>query len=78
MSPTADRFPAATQTLRTRVVMGGIFAGALIALALSVVFSWSSGITGGPVEAPGRKNNPARTCMSATFTASPTPTKSET
>jgi hypothetical protein len=47
MSSSADRFPAATQTLRTRVVMGGIFAGALIALALSVVFSWGGGITGG-------------------------------
>jgi hypothetical protein len=47
MSPSADRFPTATQTLRTRVVMGGIFAGALIALALSVVFSWSDGVIGG-------------------------------
>lgn len=47
MSPSADRFPTATQTLRTRVVMGGIFAGALIALALSVVFSWSGDIAGG-------------------------------
>ncbi|MFJ1762662.1 septum formation family protein [Amycolatopsis sp. NPDC088138] len=47
MSSSADRFPSASQTLRTRVVMGGIFAGALIALALSVVFSWGGGITGG-------------------------------
>ncbi|MEU0796053.1 septum formation family protein [Amycolatopsis sp. NPDC005961] len=47
MSPSADRFPAATQTLRTRVVMGGIFAGALIALALSVLFTGSGGFAGG-------------------------------
>ncbi|GAB3139014.1 septum formation family protein [Amycolatopsis sp. NPDC004378] len=72
MSPSADRFPTATQTLRTRVVMGGIFAGALIALALSVVFSWSDGIAGGAgggagklsAEAEAAFHSPPGSCLS--------------
>lgn len=47
MSPSAARFRPSLQTLSTRLVMGGIFAGALIALALTVVFSGASGFAGG-------------------------------
>ncbi|GAA3536339.1 septum formation family protein [Amycolatopsis ultiminotia] len=35
------------QTLTTRVVMAGVFVGALIALALSVTFSWTDTLAGG-------------------------------
>ncbi|MBB4687040.1 hypothetical protein BJY18_004525 [Amycolatopsis jiangsuensis] len=35
------------KTLTTRVVMAGVFLGAIIALALSVTFSWTSALAGG-------------------------------
>ncbi|HKN55845.1 MAG TPA: septum formation family protein, partial [Amycolatopsis sp.] len=54
MPASAERFRPSLQTLRTRVLMGGVFAGALIALALSVVFSWGSGAIGGTGGGPGR------------------------
>ncbi|TNC27485.1 hypothetical protein FG385_10080 [Amycolatopsis alkalitolerans] len=37
----------ATDTMRTRLVMVGVFLGAIVALALSVTFSWGAGLAGG-------------------------------
>lgn len=37
----------ATNTMRTRVVMVGVFLGAIIALSLSEAFSWGGGVAGG-------------------------------
>ncbi|HVV13566.1 septum formation family protein [Amycolatopsis sp.] len=37
----------ATNTLRTRLVMVGVFVGAILALSLSVAFSWGGGVAGG-------------------------------
>ena len=34
-------------TLRTRLVMVGVFVGAILALSLSVAFSWGDGVLGG-------------------------------
>lgn len=34
-------------TLRTRLVMAGVFLGAILALSLSVAFSWGGDVTGG-------------------------------
>ncbi|MFF0144600.1 putative regulator of septum formation [Amycolatopsis sulphurea] len=47
MSRGAERFPAQMKTLTTRVVMAGVFLGAIIALALSVTFSWTDTLAGG-------------------------------
>ena len=47
MSSDAERFPSRMQTLTTRVVMAGVFLGAVIALALSVAFSWTDTLAGG-------------------------------
>lgn len=47
MSPSAARFRPSLQTLSTRLVMGGVFAGALIALTSTVVFSGAGGFAGG-------------------------------
>ncbi|WP_183176426.1 septum formation family protein [Amycolatopsis bartoniae] len=37
----------ATNTVRTRLVMIGVFLGAVVALSLSVAFSWGGGVAGG-------------------------------
>jgi hypothetical protein len=37
----------ATNTMRTRLVMVGVFLGAIVALSLSVAFSWGGGVAGG-------------------------------
>lgn len=37
----------ATNTMRTRLVMVGVFLGAIAALSLSVAFSWGGGVAGG-------------------------------
>ncbi|WP_344416567.1 septum formation family protein [Amycolatopsis minnesotensis] len=47
MSKFADRFRLADTTLGTRLVMGGVFVGAILALALSVTFSWGGDVKGG-------------------------------
>ncbi|WP_432849137.1 septum formation family protein [Amycolatopsis sp. CA-161197] len=47
MSPDAERFHSPLQTLTTRVVMAGVFLGAVIALGLSVAFSWTDSFAGG-------------------------------
>ncbi|EMD30066.1 septum formation family protein [Amycolatopsis azurea] len=50
MSQQAERFRDprnALSTLRTRLVMAGVFVGAIIALSLSVAFSWNVGPEGG-------------------------------
>ncbi|QRP45876.1 septum formation family protein [Amycolatopsis sp. FDAARGOS 1241] len=47
MSPDAERFRPPLNPLSTRVVMAGVFLGAVIALALSVTFSWTSTLPGG-------------------------------
>ncbi|WP_033292094.1 septum formation family protein [Amycolatopsis jejuensis] len=46
MSRGAERFPH-MKTLTTRVVMAGVFLGAVIALALSVAFSWTGTLANG-------------------------------
>ncbi|WP_020668902.1 septum formation family protein [Amycolatopsis nigrescens] len=47
MSDEPGRFRTAKHTLRTRLVMAGVFVGALLALGLSVTFSWSNDVKGG-------------------------------
>jgi len=47
MSPSAARFRPSPHSLSTRLVMGGVFAGALIALTSTVVFSGAGGFAGG-------------------------------
>jgi hypothetical protein len=50
MSQQAERFRdprKALRTLSTRLVMAGVFVGAILALSLSVAFSWNVGPTGG-------------------------------
>ncbi|WP_158888502.1 septum formation family protein [Amycolatopsis anabasis] len=42
-----DRFRSAKNTLRTRLVMVGVFVGAILALSLSVTFSWGNDAKGG-------------------------------
>jgi hypothetical protein len=50
MSQQAERFRdprKALRTLSTRLVMAGVFVGAILALSLCVEFSWNVGPTGG-------------------------------
>lgn len=50
MSQQAERFRdprKALRTLSTRLVMAGVFVGAILALSLSVAFSWNVGAAGG-------------------------------
>ncbi|MFD2467344.1 septum formation family protein [Amycolatopsis silviterrae] len=72
MSRGAERFPSRMQTLTTRVVMAGVFFGAVIALALSVAFSWTDTLAGGAGGGEGKLteaakqafHSPPGTCLS--------------
>ncbi|MFD9892061.1 septum formation family protein [Amycolatopsis sp. NPDC059027] len=65
MSSDAERFPPAAKALRTRVVMAGAFVGALIALGLSVTFSWGEGAGGGIGGGAGKLNAAAKEAFSS-------------
>jgi hypothetical protein len=54
MPPIAERFRSSQQILRARLLMAGAFIGALSALTLSVVFSWSDAAAGGAGGGSGR------------------------
>ncbi|MFL6142785.1 MAG: septum formation family protein [Labedaea sp.] len=58
---------AATETMRTRLVMAGAFAGALMLLALSMVFSWPVAVRGSASsvadEAAAAFDSPSGTCL---------------
>jgi hypothetical protein len=61
----------ANNTLRTRLIMAGGFLGAIIALSLSVAFSWGGGVTGGgkveeSSEAKGAFHSAAGSCLNWT------------
>lgn len=62
MSQQAERFRDprnALSTLRTRLVMAGVFLGAIVALSLSVAFSWNVGPEGGTGGGNAPKLSPA-------------------
>lgn len=65
MSPDAERFPSPARALRTRVVMAGAFLGALVALALSVTFSWGAGTNGGVGGGSGKLSQVAKEAFSS-------------
>ncbi|WP_329070118.1 septum formation family protein [Amycolatopsis sp. NBC_01480] len=65
MPPDAQRFRPPLQTLSTRVVMAGVFLGAIIALALSVTFSWSDSLAGGSGGGEGKLNAAAQEAFHA-------------
>ncbi|HEV2781833.1 MAG TPA: septum formation family protein [Actinophytocola sp.] len=58
---------SATETTRTRLVMAGAFVGALVLLALSVLFSWPVTVTGASPsaadEAAAAFDSPPGTCL---------------
>jgi hypothetical protein len=74
MPPDPDRFRSARHALRTRLVMAGVFAGAILALAMSVAFSWGGDVRGGggggsaelSDEAKAAFHSPAGSCLAWT------------
>jgi hypothetical protein len=69
MSRPTERFRSATNTLRTRLVMAGVFVGALLALASNSMFSWSGdSYTGG---GGGGRSEAAAAARKAAFSSPP-------
>lgn len=59
---------SATETMRTRLVMAGAFVGALVLLAMSMLFSWPVAVTGASSssaadEAAAAFDSPSGTCL---------------
>jgi hypothetical protein len=72
MSANPGRFQLPLHALRARLVMAGAFVGALLALALSVMFSWGANVQGGAGAGAGHLSqtaveafqSPPHTCLS--------------
>lgn len=74
MSGDLERFRSPLDSLSTRLVMAGVFIGAILALALSVTFSWGNDANGGSgggsghlsAEADAAFHSPPGSCLSWT------------